>query len=250
VTGFSALVLAGSRGGEEPVAAYGGASHKALIRIGGETLLARVTGALKVAGAARITVICNHSDVEAEARRLGLETLPAAAGPSASARAGADHMGAPLLVTTADHALLQPEWITRFLADTPPEADIAALVAPRAVVEAAAPGTRRTWLKLADGHWSGCNLFWLATPRGLAVFDLWRRVEAERKRPWRMAGLLGPGILLAYLAGRLTLAGAARRLGAQAGVEARIVSTPFGLASVDVDKPADLDLVRRLLGPV
>jgi hypothetical protein len=65
-----------------------------------------------------------------------------------------------------------------------------------------------------------------------------------------MAGLLGPGILLAYLAGRLTLAGAARRLGAQAGVEARIVSTPFGLASVDVDKPADLDLVRRLLGPV
>lgn len=247
MTGFSALVLAGSRGGEDPVATYGGAAHKALIRLGGETLLARVTGALKAAGATRIAVVCNHPDVETEARRLDLETLPAAAGPSASARAGAERLGAPLLITTSDHALLQSDWITRFLADTPPEADVAALVAPRAVVEAAAPGTRRTWLKLADDHWSSCNLFWLAKPNGLAIFDLWRRVEAERKRPWRMAAILGPGLLFAYMTGRLTLAAAARRLGALAGVEARIVPTPFGLASVDVDKPADLDLVRRIV---
>jgi GTP:adenosylcobinamide-phosphate guanylyltransferase len=248
LTGFSALVLAGSRGGEDPVATYGGAVHKALIRLGGETLLARVTGALRAAGAGRVSVICNHPDVEAEARRLGLETLPAAAGPSASARLGAERLGAPLLITTADHALLDPAWIIRFVADVPPEADVAALVAARPVVEAAAPGTRRTWLKLADGHWSGCNLFWLANAKGLAVFDLWRRVEAERKRPWRMARILGPGVLLAYLFGRLTLAGTTRRIGALADVEARIVTTPFGLASVDVDKPADLDLVRRIVG--
>jgi hypothetical protein len=31
-------------------------------------------------------------------------------------------------------------------------------------------------------------------------------------------------------------------------VRAAIVETPFGLASVDVDKPADLDLVRRIVG--
>lgn len=247
MTGFSALVLAGSRQGEDPVAAYGGASHKALIRLDGETLLDRVTRALQGAGATRIAVVCDHPEVVAEAARLGLETLASAEGPSASARAGAKHLGAPLLITTADHALLRPEWITRFLADTPPEADVAVLVAPRAAVEAAAPGTRRTWLKLADGHWSGCNLFWLATPLGLRIFDLWRRVEADRKRPWRMAAILGPGLLIAYLTGRLTLAAAAQKLGALAGVEARIVSTPFGLASVDVDKPGDLDLVRALV---
>ena len=38
-------------GGADPVAAYGGAPHKALIRLGGETLLARVVGALRAAGA-------------------------------------------------------------------------------------------------------------------------------------------------------------------------------------------------------
>src|SRR6185369_4607780 len=103
------------------------------------------------------------------------------------------------------------------------------------------------WLRLADGDWSGCNLFYLANARSLAAVELWRRVEAERKRPWRMAAILGPGMLLRYATGRLSLTGAARRLGERAGVRAAVVQTPYGLASVDVDKPADLDLVRRLV---
>lgn len=247
MTGFSALVLAGSRGGEDPVAAYAGAAHKALIPLGGETLLARVVGALRAAGAGRVAVISSHADVRAEAKRLGVEVLDEAAGPSLSVRSGAEALGTPLVVTTADHALLQPEWVKGFLADTPVDVDVAVLVAARPTVEAAAPTTKRTWLKLADGDWSGCNLFYLANDRALNVIDLWRRVEAERKRPWKMAQILGPRMLLRYVFRRLSLRDAARRLGALAGIRAAIVETPYGLASVDVDKPADLDLVRSLL---
>jgi CTP:molybdopterin cytidylyltransferase MocA len=248
VSGFQALVLAGSRGGVDPVAAYGGATHKALIQLGGETLLARVVGALRAAGATRVAVISSHPEVRAEIARLGAEALDEAAGPSLSVRAGAEALGTPLVVTTADHALLQPEWVARFLADTPADADVTVLVAGRAAVEAAAPGTKRTWLKLADGDWSGCNLFYLANDRALGVIDLWRRVEAERKRPWKMAQILGPRMLLRYITRRLGLRDAAVRLGALAGVRAAIVETPYGLASVDVDKPADLDLVRKIVG--
>ena len=248
MTAFQALVLAGSRGGVDPVAVYAGVTHKALIILGGQTLLARVVGALTAAGAVRIAVTSSHPDVRAEAVRLGAEVLDEAAGPSLSVAAGVQVLGTPLLVTTADHALLKPAWVRQFLADVPAGVDVAALVAARATVEAAAPRTKRTWLKFADGDWSGCNLFWLASDRALGVVDLWRRVEAERKRPWRMARILGPGMLLRYLSGRLTLADAARRLGRLAGVTAAIVQTPFGLASVDVDKPADLDLVRQIVG--
>lgn len=248
MTGWKALVLAGSRGGAEPVADYAGVPHKALITLQGETLLARVVQALRAAGASRIAVVADHPLVRAEAARLGVETLDEAAGPSLSVKAGAEALGTPLLVTTADHALLRPEWITRFLADAPPDVDVAALAARRATVEAAAPATRRTWLKLADGDWSGCNLFWLANDRALAVVDLWRRVEAERKRPLRMAQILGPGVFVRYATGRLKLADAAERLGRLAGVRAAVVETPYGLASVDVDKPADLDLVREIVG--
>ena len=246
---FAALVLAGSRAGAtDPVAAYGGADHKALIQLQGRTLLARVTGALRDAGAARIAVVSSHPAVRAEAGRLGVEVVDEAAGPSLSVAAAAGRLGTPLLVTTADHALLEAAWVERFLADVPPDVDVAALVAARATVEAAAPTTQRTWLKLADGHWSGCNLFYLANDKALGVVDLWRRVEAERKRPWRQAQILGLGMLVRYVTGRLSLRDAAERLGRLAGVRAAIVQTPFGLASVDVDKPSDLDLVRRIVG--
>lgn len=244
---FNALILAGSRGGRDPVAEAAGVNAKALIAIDGATMLARVIKGVRAAGAARIVVCASDPDVVTQAQALGAETLPAEAGPSRSARAGLKRLGTPLLVTTADHALLQPEWITRFLADTPADADVSALLARRDTIEAAVPDTQRTYLRFADGSWSGCNLFWLATPRAAAAIALWQEVEADRKRPWRIVRRLGPGTLLRYALGRLTLADALDRLGAVAGVRARVVASPFGLAAVDVDKPADLTLVQRLV---
>jgi len=244
----AALILAGSRGGADPVAAYGGASHKALLRLGGRTLLDRVAGALRGAGIGAITVCADHADVLSEADRLGMAALPPAAGPSASVAAALSAVGAPLLVTTADHALLQPEWVAQFLNDAPSDADVAVLLARRPLVEAAAPDTRRTWLRFRDGDWSGCNLFLLLTPAAAGAIDLWQEVERDRKRPWRIVRRLGPAMLIRYLTGRLTLADALAALGRRAGVRAAAVSSAFGLAAVDVDKPADLDLVRRLTG--
>lgn len=247
--GFNALVLAGSRpGAPDAVADHAGVAHKGLIELEGRTLLERVVAALKEAGAARIGVSTNDPALTALAARLGCEPLPTAAGPSQSVQSAAEALGTPLLVTTVDHALLRPEWVTRFLADAPADADVCALVAPRGAVEAAAPTTRRTWIRLADGDWSGCNLFWIASEQGLRIVELWRTVEADRKRPWRIAARIGPGLLLRYVTGRLSLDVVARGLGRLAGCEARIVPTPYGLAAVDVDKPADLDLVRRIAG--
>ena len=246
MTEFRALILAGSRGGVDPLAAYAGVAHKALIVLDGETLLARVARALTEAGAREIAVSVSDEAVGAHARSLGLRVLDAAAGPSLSVREGIAALGTPLLVTTADHALLRPEWITRFRADTPPAADVAALLARQDVIEAAAPGTKRTYLRFADGAWSGCNLFQFTSARSVAALDLWAQVEADRKRPWRIVRRLGVGTLLRYLMGRLTLVQAVAHLGRLAGLDAAAVASPFGLAAVDVDKPDDLDLVRRL----
>ncbi|QNE32209.1 NTP transferase domain-containing protein [Sphingomonas sp. NBWT7] len=244
---LSALILAGSRGGVDPVAAYAGVPHKALIVLEGETLLARVAAALRGAGVQRVLASADAGAVADEADKLGLERLAPAAGPSASAAAGFAAGGAPMLVTTADHALLRPEWIAAFLDRAPRDADVSILLARREAVERDAPATKRTWLRFADGDWSGCNLFLLASPRAAAALALWQEVERDRKRPWRIVIRLGPGMLLRYLLRRLTLAEAVARIGARAGIKAAIVESPYGLAAVDVDKPADLDLVRTLV---
>lgn len=251
MTPFTALVLAGSRPERDALSAYADVPHKSLIMLDGQTLLARVVGALEQAGAARIVVSASHPAVIQAVADLTcsatLEVIAAADSPSHSVGEAARALGCPLLVTTADHALLAPEWVTGFLAEVPPFADIAALLAPEAAVRAAVPETERTYLAFKDGRYSGCNLFYLSHDRALKVIDLWRQVESQRKQPWKIAALLGPGMLLSYLGGRLTLDDAVGRIGRKVGVQACAVRTPYGLAAVDVDKPSDLDLVRRLV---
>lgn len=244
---LTALILAGNRPGGDPFAAEQGVAHKGLIEVGGEPILVRVCAALREAGIARIAVASNVEAVRALAAELGAEVIGAEAGPSASVGAALARFGAPLLVTTADHALLRGEWVADFVRDTPATADVALLLARREAVEAAVPDTQRTWIRMADGSWSGCNLFLLQTPAAAQAIALWSEVEANRKRPWRMAARLGWGTLARFALGRLSLQQMVSRIAARAGIDARVVAARDGRAAIDVDKAADLALVRRLV---
>jgi molybdopterin-guanine dinucleotide biosynthesis protein A len=245
----AALVLAGSRrNGSDPVAEAEGIPHKVLAEVGGRPMLARVIAALREAGIERIAVSADKPEVARLAESMGAEVFAPEAGPSASVAKAFAKLGAPLLLTTGDHALLRAEWVRDFLADTPAASDVSVLLAERGPVERALPGSKRTWLKFADGDWSGCNLFLLATPQAVAALDTWQAVEADRKRPWRIAFRLGLGTLTRYLLGKLTLREAVARLGRQVGIAASAVAARDGLAAVDVDKVGDLADVRRIVG--
>lgn len=248
MTGVSALILAGSRpGAPDPLAVAEGVSHKALLPIDGQPMLARVVTALREAGITRIAVSANDPAVMVLSQTLGCEVLTTGTGPSASVAIALETLGTPMLVTTADHALLQANWVRDFLSDTPETSDVAILLARRDAIEAALPGSRRTYLRFADGQWSGCNLFLLATDRAAAAIETWKMVEADRKRPWRIAARLGLGMLASYALGRLTLSEAIAQLGRKIGISASLVAARDGLAAVDVDKVQDLVDVRALL---
>ncbi len=255
MTPVTALVLAGSRGPGDPMAVAAGVEHKALIPAAGVAMLVRVVGALQATPEVGRIVVCIEDSALAlqlpeiaAAVAAGRVTFIAAAGsPSLSVAAALASLGTPLLVTTADHALLRPEWVSYFLARQPADADITAAVARSEAVLAAAPGTRRTFLRFADGAFSGCNLFHLRAPAAAGAVAVWREVETHRKRPLRMIRLLGPVTLLRFVLGRLTLAAALRQFGRLASVRAGVVEMPFGDAAVDVDKPADLVLAEELL---
>lgn len=244
----SALILAGSRGGDCPVATAEGVSHKSLVLVEGQPILARVIAALHEAGISRIAVSASDDAVVRMAGSLGAVIVPPEDGPAASVAAGFAALGPAMLITTSDHALLQAEWVRDFLEDASPGSDVAILLASRPLVEAAMPGTARTWLRFADGQWSGCNLFLLAGKQAGAAIAAWQSVEADRKRPWRIAARLGLLTLVSYALGRLTLAETVRRFGQRIGLEAQAIAARDGLAAVDVDKPADLADVRRILG--
>jgi GTP:adenosylcobinamide-phosphate guanylyltransferase len=253
--GYVVLVLAGTRPEGDPLAVHAGVAHKALIPVGGVPMLARVLAALAaVPQVARIVVAIDRPEVLAALPPCAkpVTTLAAAAGPSASVAAALEQEGVPLLVTTADHALLESAWVTEFLQaageGAAASADALLALARREAVLEAAPDTQRTWLSFADGAWSGCNLFLLRSPAAIGVVRLWQQMEAERKRPLSMLRRLGITYVLRYRLGRLTLAAALERLGKLAGARLAHVALRNGRAAIDVDKPSDLELARRLAG--
>jgi len=253
----TAIVLAGSRGPADPVAAAAGVSHKALAPVAGVPMLARVLATLAaVPRVGRVLVpidrpelLHGHPAFAAYLDGGWLRVLPAAPSPSRSVLAALDAAEAPFpcLVTTADHPLLTPEMVEHFWTRLPPGADAAVALARSGTIRAAYPDTRRTYLRFRDGAYSGCNLFALRTDAARSVVAFWRRVEQDRKRPWRMIRLLGPGTLMAFALGRLDLDAAVAALGRRTGAALAAVDMPFADAAVDVDRPDDLTLAEAVL---
>jgi GTP:adenosylcobinamide-phosphate guanylyltransferase len=255
---FTALVLAGRREGEDPIACHSRVAYKCLALAAGVPMLVRVVDALAASvNVGRIFIVLEDPALldsvpaaQAWRREHVCAALAGAETPSLSVLRALDEIPAclPMLVTTADHPLLTPEIVDHFCAAArATSADVVAGLTAAEVIRAAYPETQRTYLRFRDGPYSGANLFALLTPASWPAVAFWRRVEQERKRPWRLVQAFGLGPLLAYICGRLTLDSALARASATIGAQVAAIRLPFAEAAIDVDKPADLALVETIL---
>jgi GTP:adenosylcobinamide-phosphate guanylyltransferase len=252
---FTALILAGSRA-DDPVARMAGVTHKALVPVAGVPMLLRVVRTLRQAPSIGRLVLCidrsalDGLDAAATAELSAEITLVAPdRTPSASVQRAlrdvADPL--PLLVTTADHALLTPAMVEHFCAAAPADADVAVALATARTIRRDHPDTLRTYYRLAGEGYSGCNLFLLRSAAARKAAAFWSEMERHRKRPWRLVAAIGPLTLLRFVTGRLTLDAALQRLSRIIGATVRAVDMPCAEAAIDVDKPADLALAERIL---
>ncbi len=255
---FTALVLAGRRNAEDPLARSRGATHRATLEVGGAPMLLRVVRALRASpGIGGVIVSIDDPRVleavpELEAALAGgdLRVHRSLDSPSRSvsdALAGCAPDEA-LLVTTADHALLTPDIVEHFIAAAAhADADLLVGVVARSLLEARYPEATRTYLRLREEAWTGANLFCFRTARARRAAEFWVRAEQQRKRPWRLAWALGPIALVLFLLRRLDLDAALERASRAIGARIRAVPLPFPEAGVDVDRVADLALAERIL---
>lgn len=244
---LAVLVLAGQRPEGDPMAEAAGIRLKALLPVAGRPMLERVVDALRSSrGIGAVTVSIPQPEAVND---LPVEAVPTETTPSLSVLAAIDRLPSPLLITTADHALLTPEMVERFATDAAilDDADLVVGMVERRIIETVEREARRTYWRFKDGAYSGANLFYLRNPRARAAIAFWRQVESNRKRPWKIVTAFGPGLLLGYLFGRLTLERAMERASGRLGCRVRAVALPFAEAAIDVDKPADLVVVERLL---
>jgi GTP:adenosylcobinamide-phosphate guanylyltransferase len=255
---FTGLVMAGRRPRSDALAGVWGEQHRALVDVNGVPMLLRVVRAMRAAKrVGRLLVSIDEPEaLEAvpELRRQVAEgeLIVHASRPTPS-RSVLDVLegparGEPVLVATADHALLTAEMIDHFAeASAAASADVLVGLVAEAVVRARYPDATRTFLRLRGGAYKGANLFAFRTPTARRAAAFWVRAEQFRKQPWRLVRSLGPTALLLFWLRRLDLDAAFDRLSRAAGAQVAPIPLPYPEAAIDVDRPADLALVCRSL---
>lgn len=251
MTGLTAIVLAGSRPGKDAFAQSHGTDLKALIPVAGEAMVRRPVAALLASDRiARVHVLAQQPDRIAAVLPADSRLAVASSGETIAATLEAVCSDPatqwPLLLTTADHALLDPAMIDDFC-NGAADADIAIAVVERRALVARLPATRRTWIAFRGGAYSAANLFLLRSPKVAPAVTLWRSVEQDRKKGWRLLMTAGPALFLGSILRLLTLDQALRRIGGKLGLDVRAVAMANPLAAVDVDKPDDHALVEAIL---
>ncbi len=255
---FAAIVLAADRTGKDPITLHTGAACKAFAPVAGTPMVIRVLDALAACEMIDTIVLCGppeslHTHCPELKRRIAAKQvlwIPNLNSPSRSAESGLQQIPAevPVLLTTADHALLTPGIVRSFLGAAMTQDGDAVVAAVRAQdIAAAFPGSKRTVIRLRDGEFCGCNLF-MFKPQGRSLVTFWQQAEALRKRPWRLiAQVLGFSTVLSYLFGSLTVQQGLDAISKKAGILIRIVTLDDPRAGVDVDKTEDLQLAESIL---
>lgn len=257
--GWTAVVMAGQRPGIDILAQENGQVLKALIPVAGRSMLSRVIAALdRCPRIARIVVVAQNPEALLSGDTANLlanpkvRIAPSSGGIAASiaAIAGSGLAPWPVLVTTADHALLTPEMVDEFLdgcEGAAQDADLAIAFGERRIVEAGYPRTSRTWLKFRDGHYSGANLFALRNAQVMPALALWSGVEQQRKKGLAVISQFGPLLLLRAVTRTINFRKALAQAGERLNLKADLIVMSQAEAVIDVDKPADLVLAEEIL---
>ncbi len=251
MSGTTAIVLAGSRPGSDPLAQAFGTDLKALVPVGGKPMVRWPVEVLLACDRfAQVRVLAQ------EPERIG-EALPA--NPKLAVEKSAATIAAtlerlcldpavkwPLFVTTADHVLLDRSMIDEFC-DLGKDADIALAVVERETLMKRLPQSRRTWIPFRGGDYSGANMFLLNGKKVLPALELWRSVEQDRKKGWALLWAFGPLNLLGAVLRLSTIHQTLDRIGRRIGARVVAVDLSEPLAAVDVDKLSDHRLAEELL---
>lgn len=252
MTKTSAVVLAGGKATDE-IRQLTGVTNRALLPIGDRTMLDYVVDALT--GAQTVGDIVVVGDVPRSARYAQIDDHGSLfdnllAGLNA---AGEDHC----LVSTSDIPFITADAVDDFVrAATSRAVDIAYPIVEMRSYQDRFGEMKRTTVKLREGIFTGGNMMLLRTEFVTRQPERIQQAYAARKDVLRLGTMLGPGLLLRLIVSQtiapsalslsIAEAAAARALGH--GTTVAAVVTPYPEIGTDVDKPADIEIARRMLG--
>jgi 2-C-methyl-D-erythritol 4-phosphate cytidylyltransferase len=257
-TRYTALVLAASRGSQDPLAQAGGVSHKCFIDIAGQPMLRRVVQSVRDSGRVQRIIVQIEAESTEEAKAilapLGIDDMlvftPSAGsiGTSVFAAAATFPEALPLVITTGDNALHTGELFKHFCdALDECDADAALGLTPASYVMEKYPEGNRAFHRFRDGGFSSCNLYALLTPAAIKAAAVFNGGGQFGKKPKRLIGAFGLAAFIIYKSRLLKLDTFLRFLSQSLRVRTKPVLIPFAEGPIDVDRQVDWDLANRII---
>jgi len=153
-----------------------------------------------------------------------------------------------VLVVTSDIPLLKAQMVDEFIEQCGDQScDFYYPVVSKELNEAKYPGAKRTYVKLKEGTYTGGNIFLL---RGEALYRCLPKAEklvSLRKSPLAMAWFVGLPLIAKLFLQILPIREAEQRVSRMLGIKGKVIISGNPELGIDVDKPEDLELVKRFL---
>lgn len=255
---FTAIVLAGKRNDNDPVASIFGHKYKALVPLMGRPMIAYAVDALRASpsvgdihvvfdGQEELFASCSKLKDELDAANVKVVATAKSICQSIIKAIEETGYQFPYLVTTADHALLTPEVVDYFCAEAQHLTGFGAGFVEEKYIKAMHPESKRTYLPFKDTKLSGANLFAVMSQDSIKILEFWKNVENERKSPFKLFKAFGFINLVGLMLRRFTVRGAFKRASKVLGAEGVAIKLPYAEAAIDVDSPRDYMQVTKIL---
>ncbi|MFQ6133044.1 MAG: nucleotidyltransferase family protein [Armatimonadota bacterium] len=246
----AAVLGGGATKGE--LRAESGSEHKALIEIGGKSMLRwTVEAAQQAQTIGELAVVVAPGSPVTSEDALGERIVEAAEdSPVDSILAGFRALRGcdRVLLWAADTPLAQApavdDFVRRGLATG---ADCCYPIIPEAAVARAYPGTQRTFVRLREGRYTSGNM---ALFSGDFLPARERQVRAAfevRKSPLRLSMMFGPILAVRFLMGRCSIDQLRRRGERALDCTVAVIELEDASLAFDVDKASDLRAVREIV---
>ncbi len=245
------IVLAGGGGKGGELVEQEGVPCKALIKIKGKEMVRYVLEAYRsVEQVKRIVLVGPEAELTSIAADYAAEVVPEKETIMQNVAEANRFLKTdrPLLISSADIPLVKAGVVEDLLQKCYPfDADFFYSIVTREKNETLFAGSRRTYVTCREGVFTGGNIFVVNPARIERSVPIMENFMAYRKNPFKLVTLLGPLFVIRFLSKRLTLPELEKRFSELLDLRARAVISDCPEISFDVDKPQDLEFVRRYL---
>lgn len=246
------VTAGGLPGPEDPLYPYTQGKPKALLDMGGRTMLERVMDALQNSKYVEsIVLIGLEDDMGMQFKRPIDKYLPDESSLVGNVLSGVNWLRQEypdmksVLFCSSDLPALTGANVDSYVESCEPfDKGIYYIFVTREEMEARFPGSKRTYTKLKGVEIAGGDIAIAQVDIADENEELWRSLTNARKNAWKLARVVGFKVLLKLLFRRLTIADIEETASRIIGRPAKIVLNAPAEMAMDVDKPEQLELLR------